>query len=102
MDTAALITETKARFAHNSAKAYLAEKYESKLIVAEQNGLWKADMQTISMLSSFLSIKNVVLIDTFGNPVKVNREELLKKLKEVYLNVMSEWHQEWHELESKR
>ncbi len=101
MNTAALITETKARFAHNSAKAYLAEKYESKLIVADQGGLWRADQQTISFLASSVRI-DLVIIDTFGNPVKVNREELLKKLKEVYLNVMSEWHQEWQELESKR
>jgi len=102
MDTAALISEAKARFAHNSAKAYLAEKYESKLIVADQGGLWRADQQTITMLSAFSSIKNVVLIDTFGSPVKVNREELLKKLKEVYLEVTYDWHQEWQELETKR
>ncbi len=102
MDTAALITETKARFAHNSAKAYLAEKYESKLIVADQGGLWRADQQTITMLTSFSTIQNVVLIDTFGSPVKVKREELLKKLKEVYLEVTYEWHKEWQELETKR
>jgi hypothetical protein len=102
MDTATLIAEAKARFAHNSAKAYLKEKYESKLIVADQGGLWQADQQTITMLTSFNNIKNVVLIDTFGNPVKVNREELLKKLKEVYLEVTYEWHQEWQELETKR
>jgi hypothetical protein len=102
MDTAALITETKARFAHNSARAYLAEKYESKLIVADQGGLWRADQQTITMLTAFSNIKNIVLIDTFDNPVKVNREELLKKLKEVYLEVTYDWHQEWQELESKR
>jgi hypothetical protein len=102
MDTATLILETKARFAHNSAKAYLTEKYESKLIVAEQGGLWRADQQTITMLSTFTGIKNIVLIDTFGSPVKVNREDLLQKLKEVYLEVTYDWYQEWKEIESKR
>ena len=43
MDTKTLITEAKARFAHNSAKDYLKEKYDAKLLVAEQGGLWKAD-----------------------------------------------------------
>jgi hypothetical protein len=42
MDINDLITETKARFSHNSAKEYLKEKYDSKLILATQNGLWKA------------------------------------------------------------
>ena len=55
MDTKTLIAEAKARFIHNSAKHYLAEKYNAKLIVADQGGLWKADQQTITFLSSFLN-----------------------------------------------
>ena len=102
MDTKTLLADAKARFNHNSAKAYLTEKYNAKLIVAEQNGLWKADAQTISMLSSLSDNESVVLIDTFNNPVKVNRVELLAKLKAVYNTTMEQWHNEWRELESKR
>lgn len=101
MDTKTLITEAKARFAHNSAKDYLKEKYNTKLLVAEQGGLWKADQQTITFLASFLN-KEVVLMDTFDNPVKVNRQELMDKLCETYKAVMDEWYNEWKELESKR
>lgn len=101
MDTKTLITEAKARFAHNSAKDYLREKYNAKLLVAEQGGLWRADQETISFLSTFLS-EEVVLIDTFDNPVKVNSRELLEKLLNTYNDVMNEWHTEWKELESKR
>ena len=101
MDTKTLIAEAKARFIHNSAKHYLAEKYNAKLIVADQGGLWKADQQTITFLASFLN-KEVVLIDTFGNPVRVNRQELMDKLCETYKSVMDEWYSEWKELESKR
>ncbi len=32
MDTEQLIIDVKARFAHNASKAYLKDKYESKLI----------------------------------------------------------------------
>ena len=102
MDTKTLLADAKARFNHNSAKAYLAEKYNAKLIVAEQNGLWKADAQTISMLSSLSDNESVVLIDTFNNPVKVNRIELLVRLKQVYNTTMEQWHIEWQESESKR
>ena len=101
MDTKTLISEAKARFAHNSAKDYLKEKYEAKLLVAEQGGLWKADQQTISFLSAS-STETLVLIDTFANPVKVNRNELLDKLTAIYWTVMNQWHDEWKELESKR
>ena len=101
MDTKTLISDAKARFNHNSAKAYLAEKYRNKLIIAEQGGLWKADAQTISLLASFSSTQ-LVIIDTFDNPVQVNRKELLDKLQDVYTRTMSEWYNEWQDLESKR
>lgn len=101
MDTELLISEAKARFAHNSAKAYLKEKYEAKLIIADQNGLWKADTQTITFLSSFQE-EEIVLIDTFNNLVKVNRILLLQKLKELNQSVMNSWYNEFKELEAKR
>lgn len=101
MDTKTLLAEARARFNHNSAKAYLAEKYNAKLIVAEQGGLWKADAQTISLLNSF-ETNQLVLIDTFNNPVQVFRQELLAKLQSVYENTMIEWYNEWKELENKR
>ena len=101
MDTKTLISEAKARFNHNSAKAQLKDKYDSKLIVAEQNGLWKADAQTITLLAT-LDTKTVVLMDTFNNPVEVDRLKLLGILQTTYALVMQEWHDEWKELESKR
>jgi hypothetical protein len=101
MDTKTLIAEAKARFNHNSAKAYLKEKYNSKLLIAEQGGLWRADAQTISFLNSFTS-KKVVLLDTFDNPVEVDRKALLNTLTEVNETVMKEWYNEWQELETKR
>lgn len=101
MDTKTLIIESKARFNHNSAKAYLSEKYSSRLIIAEQGGLWKADADTINILSNFTT-KKIVLIDTHNNPVEVDRKELLNKLKSVYNDTMQEWYKEWKELEGKR
>ena len=101
MDTKTLIAEAKARFSHNSAKDYLREKYNSKLTVAVQNGLWKADAETINILNTFKT-KKLILIDTFGNPVEVDRAELLETLKELYATVMKEWYKETKELEAKR
>jgi hypothetical protein len=104
MDTKTLIEEAKARFNHNSAKDYLKEKYEAKLLVADQGGLWRADTTTIAFLSIMANDfdDRVIMIDTFHNPVLVDRSELLSKLKTVYNDVMLEWYNEWKELESKR
>ena len=103
MDTQTLIAESKARFSHNSAKEYLNDKYNAKLIVADQGGLWKADLQTITFLYNTPVAKDeVVLIDTFNNPVKVRAMQLYHKLRETYDSVMEEYYNEWKELESKR
>jgi hypothetical protein len=70
--------------------------------VAEQGGLWRADKETINFLITVDKVEEIILIDTFNNPVKVNRIELLKKLEDTYLAVMEEWYNEWKVLESKR
>lgn len=101
MDTKKLISDAKARFSHNSAKSYLKEKYNAKLLVAVQGGLWRADGLLIAHLCSFQSEK-LVLIDTFDNPVEVDRKELLSTLTETYEKVMADWYKEWKELENKR
>lgn len=101
MDTNTLIAEAKARFNHNSAKDYLKEKYNAKLILADQGGLWKADAATINLLTAFEN-DFIVLIDTFENPVRVERKALLKRLQDVYRATMEQWYIESQELENKR
>lgn len=101
MDTKTLIAEAKARFNHNSTKAYLKDKYDGKLIVAEQGGLWKANLETINFLNA-TDKETVILIDTFNNPVKVDRQSLLSILQNTYESVMDEWYNEWSDLEKKR
>jgi hypothetical protein len=102
MDTKTLISEARARFNHNAAKAQLKDKYEGKLIIADQGGLWKATPELISFLNSAADDNFVILIDNFDNPVQVDREQLLNVLKSTYQKVMLDWHKEWKELESKR
>lgn len=101
MDTTLLINQVKARFNHNSAKAYLAEKYQSKLIVADQGGLWKATTELISFLH-VMQGDNIVILDDYKNPILVNRLSLLEKLSTKYTETMTQWNSEWIELEKKR
>jgi len=101
MDTKLLISEAKARFNHNSAKAQLKDKYDGKFIIAEQGGLWKASPELIAFLNA-LDDNFVILIDNFNNPVQVNRDQLLAVLKDTYSKVMLEWYKEWKEVETVR
>jgi len=101
MDVQSILSEAKAKFAHSSAKDYLSEKYKNKLLLADQNGLWNADPQTITFLQSFDTDK-IILIDTHNRPVEVNRLSLLEKLKSVYQEKMSDYLKEFKETETKR
>lgn len=101
MDINTLLADAKARFSHNSAKHYLKEKYNSKLTFADQGGLWKADKETISLLNSF-DDDTVIIMDTFENPVQVDRKELLHKLTSIYNQTMASWLEELKALEGKR
>jgi len=61
MNTDELIKESKAKFDHNLAKHYLKEKYQSKLIFADQGGLWKATPDFLSFLSSLTLIEKICM-----------------------------------------
>lgn len=101
MDTENLIKDTKARFAHNSAKAYLKDKYQSKLTVANQGGLWKVTPELLVFIDSAGS-EELILVDAYDNPVKVKRLELLQQVRDTYNNVMEEWYTEFKKLENNR
>lgn len=101
MDTQSLLSDIKARFNHNAFKAHLKDKYDGKLIVAEQGGLWKATPDLIGYLASTTE-EYVILIDAFENPVFVNRVQLHSILHRVYNDVMQLWYNEWKEAEVKR
>jgi hypothetical protein len=101
MDTEQLIIDVKARFAHNASKAYLKDKYESKLIFADQNGMWSANAELFAVLS-VLTIEPVIILDNYNNPVKINRNQLLLKAQQIYRSVMEEWYDETESLKNNR
>jgi len=101
MDTKTLIADAKARFSFNASKTYLNDKYTSKLIFADQNGLWRASVELISLLST-LDDDIIILLDDYKNPIKVNRPTLLAKTKNVYTKVMEDWYNEFEELKNTR
>ena len=63
MDTKQLLIDAKARFSHLTAKAQLKDKYMSRLLIADQGGLWLVTPEIIAFLSS--GEPTVVIVDTF-------------------------------------
>jgi len=102
MDTKQLLIDTKARFKHNSAKQYLKDKYQAKLLVAYHGGLWKATPELIVFLDSANS-DTLILLDSYENPIAItNRKEMFCKIRDTYNDVMESWYNELKELEKNR
>jgi hypothetical protein len=100
LDTKNLVLKAKERFAHQQSKLQLESKYDNQLIVANQNGLFKATPELIGFLAS-QTAKTVILVDEYRNPVKVKRNELLTLLNEKYSTIMEQWYDEHTELNKK-
>lgn len=100
MNTQKLIQDVKARFKHNESKLYLQEKYRAKLTFTAQNGMWTATPEFLAFLTA--APEQTVIVDNFGNPVKVDTKSLLDRSWEIYTDTMDHWHQEYSNLQNFR
>jgi hypothetical protein len=96
MDTEKLVQEIKIRFNHQQSKLYLQEKYLNSLTFANQGGFWTASPELIGYLRS--SADQVILIDNFKNPVKVDSKILLEKMESVYNDITNRYLNEYQTL----
>lgn len=101
MDTNKLIQDAKARFDFNTQKQELKEKYEGKLIFADQGGLFTAGPNLFAILQT-ITQTYVIIVDNYGNPVKVDATKLLSKAVNIYTVVMQEWLDELNKLQEVR
>jgi len=102
MNTHQLTSDIKLRFDHLNTKAQLKEKYQAKLLVAYQGGLWKATPGLIALLNSVDSDR-LIILDSYDNPVAImNRAEMFSKIRDTYTDVMEQWLIELNELEKNR
>jgi hypothetical protein len=102
MDTEQLISHARSRFDHASAKRVLKEKYQAKMIFAYNGGLWCAGPELNNMIFTCGRIGEIVLLDLYENPVKVNSKELMALSQERWNEQMNAWHIEYEELAKKR
>lgn len=102
MDTDQLISHARARFAHESARRVLKEKYQAKMIFAHAGGMWQAGPELLAVLQAIPVEDDVVIPDLYHNPVRVNASELRYLAFERWQEQMNAWLVEHEELRSKR
>ena len=102
MDTDQLIKNSRARFEHEATRRVLKEKYQAKMVFAYQGGMWRAGPELLTLLEAVPVEDEVVILDLYDNPVKVNPGELRCLAFERWQEQMTAWLVEHESSQSKR
>ena len=102
MNTDSIVATARARFDHEAAKRTLKEKYQSKLTFAYNGGMFKATTDLIVFLKSCETEIEIVLLDLYENPIKVNVHALKMLAQQRYQEQMNSWLAEYNELSKNR
>lgn len=101
MDTDQLIAHARARFDHAAARKVMQERYQAKMLFAHAGGMWRAGPELLSLLSCCVEAE-VVVLDLYHTPVKVNAQELLDLARERWQEQMNCWLIEHQNIAAKR
>lgn len=96
-----LVNSIKQATDHQVNKRILREKIQTDLHFAHNGGLFKATPELIAFLNSWTS-QEIYLEDTYQNPIKVDRVEMLNLIQQHYQLIMNRWHIEYEELKRVR
>jgi hypothetical protein len=104
MQTDILSQNIKKRFDHAQAKLVLKETYSAKMVFAFNGGMWQADPLLITQCNLCLANGHFepVLEDFYGNPVKVDAEELKILALERWQEQMNAWLVEYNNIAKQR
>ena len=96
-----LVTQIKQATDYQKNKQILREKIQTDLHFAHNGGLFKATQELIAFLNCY-DLYEMYIEDTYQNPIRVNREELLDLAKQHYQMAMNAWHIQHEELKRVR
>jgi len=102
MDTDALIAHARARFDHVAAKRVLKEKYQARMLFAHAGGMWRAGPELLAILQSVPVEDDIVILDLYENPIKINPLELQHLAHNRWQEQMNAWLVEHDELSKRR
>jgi hypothetical protein len=102
MNTNALIAHARARFDHVATRRVLKEKYEARMLFAHAGGMWRAGPELQCVLLACAQDKDVVLLDLYETPVRINVTELFALSHERWQEQMNAWQVEYEILDKNR
>ena len=88
-------------FDHSVAKKNLQQRMQARLNVTYNEGFFTVTKEQINFLD-LLGSQEVVLLDNYDTPIKVNAFELLRLMFERYHEIMNEWMEEYEQLKKIR
>ena len=88
-------------FDHAVAKRNLQQRMQARLNVTYNEGFFTVTKEQINFLD-LLGSQEVVLLDNYDTPIKVNAFELLRLMFERYHEIMNEWMEEYEQLKKIR
>lgn len=101
MNTENLVAHARARFDHEASKRVLREKYQAKMIFAYCGGMFRAGPELQTTLLTCPDTEAVIL-DLYGNPVRVQTRELLTLSQQRWQEQMNAWLIEYEQNQNKR
>lgn len=96
-----LSEKIKSRFDHLAARQVLKEKYQAKMLFADQNGLWRAGPELITLLMA-VGLDHLVILDLYDNPILVDRKKLLDQTITLWQEQLNAWLVELAEVNRQR
>jgi hypothetical protein len=102
MDTNAVIAHARARFDHETARRLLKEKYQARMLFAYRGGMWRAGPELLTVLHTCPVEDDIVILDLYENPVRINLLELQHLAHDRWQEQMNAWLVEHDELSKKR
>jgi hypothetical protein len=102
MDTNELVAHSRARFDHAVAKRILKEKYQARMLFAYHGGMFRAGPELLTVLHACPVEDNIVILDLYENPVRVNPGELQQLAHDRWQEQMNAWLVEYEHANQQR
>jgi hypothetical protein len=102
MNTENLISYSRSKFDHALAKRVLKEKYQGRMNFAYQGGMFKAGPELLTVLHLCSTDVDIVILDLYENPIKVNPGDLQQLAQGRWQEQMNAWLIEYEQINQKR
>jgi hypothetical protein len=102
MNTDDLVAHARARFDHVAARRVLKEKYSARMLFAYRGGMFRAGPELLTVLHSCPVEDDIVILDIYENPIRVNPSELQNLAHDRWQEQMNAWLVEHNQISQQR